>query len=89
MVGESQEDRTVNEDAMAVMHTCSEVAVMTGLAPVSIRAYAKRYLVGRKMGRDWFFVDSDVAQIMERRSHRGRPPKVDALPDAVASRLQA
>ena len=53
--------------------TAAEAAKILGLSKESMRAYATRYGVGTKHGRDWLFTKEDIEAIRSRRGKFGRP----------------
>lgn len=55
------------------MYTAKEAAQLLGLSQESLRVYARRYNVGSKLGRDWFFSEKEVKAIQKRMGKRGRP----------------
>ena len=55
------------------LFTAAEVAAKLGLSKASVRAYATRYDVGTKYGRDWLFTEADIEAIRNRQGKIGRP----------------
>ena len=58
--------------------TAKEAGDILGLSPDSFRVYARKYQVGEKRGRDWFFSDADLEIIRSRMGRVGRPRKEQA-----------
>lgn len=56
--------------------TAREAGEILGLSPNSFRVYARKYRLGEKHGRDWFFSEADCAAIRRRMGKFGRPPRV-------------
>lgn len=56
-------------------HTAREAGDLLSLSHNSLRVYARKYRVGEKRGRDWFFSDADLELIRFRMGKIGRPKK--------------
>lgn len=56
-------------------YTTRQVAEITGKTLQAISRYAQKHEdIGRKIGRDWFFSESDLAQFLAVKRHGpGRP----------------
>jgi hypothetical protein len=57
------------------LHTTSQVADMLGKAPSTVRAARQEHALGRKVGRDWLYSESDIQKLKAyfQQRHRGRP----------------
>ena len=60
---------------MDTLYNSQEVAALTGRSKITIQALAKRYGLGRKVGRDYVFVQSDIDFIAAINPLGGKPSK--------------
>ena len=60
------------------LYNKDQAAELLGIAPNSMREYARKYAVGQKVGRDWVFTDEDIEKLRQRPGRgwmKGRPRK--------------
>ena len=62
---------TGKENAMEPIYSAEEVAKKLGLSRQRVAQCARRWGLGRKLGRDWVFTDSDVGAIRDRQGMVG------------------
>ena len=61
------------------IHTTEEVGQRTGLSPISLRAYLRRYKLGEKKDDRWRYSEADIEIILAHmRRGPGRPKKEQA-----------
>jgi hypothetical protein len=67
-------------EASVKLYTTNEVAALTGRSRQAVAKLAKERVIGAKLGRDWFFTETDIAAIRAidirggRRCRDGSPP---------------
>jgi len=52
-----------NETIAETLYDIRSVAARVGVSPSTVRVYAHRYHIGRKMGRGWVFTEKDIARV--------------------------
>ena len=60
---------------MDTLYNSHEVAALTGRSRITVQVLAKRYALGRKVGRDYVFTQADINFIAGINTLGGRPSK--------------
>jgi predicted RNase H-like HicB family nuclease len=51
------------ETVVETLYDIKTFAARMGVSPSTVRVYAHRYHIGRKMGRGWVFTEKDIARV--------------------------
>lgn len=70
------------------LYTSAEVGKLTGRQAQTVRTLAQRKGIGRKIGRDWLFTESELRLLREIDPRGGRPP-ADGKPPAYRTPVAA